>query len=110
MSEQLNLELDALRTENGNLKAALQTAERLIGERDQQCCTAPHCAAQRPPYGVHGNKPPHFIWPEPGKIKFELERDYDAMAMGNRDKPLNLSNYRETPRRRRTDFDREAED
>lgn len=100
-SEQLNLELDALRTENGNLKAALQTAERLIGERDQQCCTAPHCAAQRAPYGIHGNKFPGVIWPEPGKVKFDMKDLYDPMAMGNRSAPLKRKG--DHPRRRRDD-------
>lgn len=73
-------------------------------------CTAQHhTTQQRQPYGIHGNKFPGVIWPDPKKMQFDIARDYDPMAMGNREKPLNLSSYRESPRRTRKDL-REAED
>lgn len=131
MSEQLNLELDALRTENTNLKTALHTAERMLGNM-QLGCTTQHSTQQesevsyigimhadsdeihwikppRQPYGIHGNKFPGVSWPDPKKMQFDIVRDYDPMHMGNRDKALHLSAYRESPRRRRSDL-REAED
>lgn len=125
MSEQLVLELGALRTECDNLRAALHTAERMLGEfvqqrdgaseadKNAQACTLLYNIAQLPPlppYGIHGNTFPGAIWPDPAKIDFSLERNYDPLSLLNREKPLNLTHYRETPRRRRTDLEREAED
>lgn len=98
MSEQLVLELGALRTECDNLRAALHTAERMLGEFVQQ----------RDGTTQHSTVP--IIWPDPAKIDFSLERNYDPLSLINREKPLNLTHYRETPRRRRTDLEREAED
>ena len=52
-------------------------------------CTAQHHTTQpRPPYGIHGNKFPGVIWPDPKKRQFDIVRDYDPMHMGNRDKAL----------------------
>lgn len=75
---------------------------RILGQYEQE-------PPERSPYGIHGNKFPGVIWPDPKKMQFDIARDYDPMAMGNREKPLNLSSYRESPRRRRSDL-REAED
>jgi hypothetical protein len=95
-SEQLNLELDALRTENDNLKAALHTAERLLGQRDAQLDdTTQHSTAQEP-------RATTVIWPDPATMTFDLERKYDPMTPSNRGNALKLREP-DHPRRRRGD-------